>query len=213
VPGIGGCVEPSVGPDANPAVVRADDRSFVLRPDGRVYRRLLRRFVEGAAGLAVFGAGTAFLLLNPQLLPGLLRLVVIVLTGGLAFVSLLWLLLWRYAILFGALTVRFDTGPNLMTYGPSWARRSRPLAEIVAVQIVSESVRRRAPGAPVKAYQVNLVLDDPNTPRLGLVVSADRVSMERTAQGLADFLGVPLANQVGKEGTEKSLPSAPAPGA
>jgi hypothetical protein len=199
-----GCVEPSVGPDASPAVVRADDRSFVLRPDGRVYRQLLRRFVAGVAGLAVFGAAAAFLALNPQLVPGLGRPVLVVMAAGMAFGSLLWLFLWNYGILFGAHTVRFDSGPKLMTSGPSWARRSRPLSEIVAVQIVSEFLPRRgAPDALIKGYQVNLVLDDPNTPRLGLVVNADRVWMEQTAQRLADFLGVPLAHQIGSETTAK----------
>jgi hypothetical protein len=110
----------------------------------------------------------------------------------------------------GASRVRFHRGTGLMTFGPLWSRQSRPLSDIVAVQILSHIVppeRIPPPGGhrsprrrSVKAYQMNLVLDDAYTPRVNVAFNGDQSWTRRAGKQLADFLGVPLVDQT--QGTE-----------
>ncbi len=110
--------------------------------------------------------------------------------GPIALVGL-WLFGPRY---------RFDTAAGRLTIRRlGWTRR-RPLAQILAVQVLDAgwfgSDRRTSPGGatPVKfwSYQLNLVLDDPNRPRLFVAYNRDCTDMVRKANVLANFLNVPL---------------------
>jgi hypothetical protein len=197
-------VEPTIGPCISAAVIKSDSRLFVIRPHGSVYRRLLLFFLAGTIGIAVFGSVSLFPEIHRHLNPRG-DLFTTWLFRFLALFSLLWLLLFNFGILFGALSVRFDTSTELMTFGPIWSRKSRRLSQILAVQLVSDNVSRhiariRMPKSGIfMLYQLNLALDDPNTARLCLTVHGDQVWIERTAQQLSDFLGIPLVNQIGNE--------------
>ncbi len=100
---------------------------------------------------------------------------------------------------------RFDSRTGEMTIRHFWRTRRRPLAEIVAVQVLnggsfgSSAVR-------VMSYQLNLVLDDPSEPRLFVAYNCDRADMETKAKVLADFVRVPLLVdiQMGEPGTAES---------
>jgi hypothetical protein len=112
--------------------------------------------------------------------------------------------------------VRFDRRTGLLTISrrPLGFRRSlqvvasRPLTDIAAVQLLhagwkSENVEVGEPGTPgsvvhrgYHSYQLNLVLNDPAEPRLNLCSHADRTWMRDAGQRLAEFLGVPLVDQI-----------------
>jgi hypothetical protein len=116
------------------------------------------------------------------------------------------LLPWNFGILFGARSVRFDRGAGRITFGPVWARQGRPLSDIVAVQLVSDIVS--VPITPIRGseeppksfsmnrFQINLVFDDGNTPRINVTELEDPAWTRQTGKQLADFLGVPLVDQI-----------------
>ena len=67
----------------------------------------------------------------------------------------------------------------------------------------SESTEIGEPGTPgsvihqnYHSYQLNLVLDDPKEPRYNLTTHSDWKWMRETGQTLADFLGIPVADQL-----------------
>jgi hypothetical protein len=95
---------------------------------------------------------------------------------------------------------RFDLETELMTVR-SWRLLSRrPLVEILAVQMIDGGWHRSTSSHGVKTafrtYQLNLVLDDPNQPRLNLSNYSDQDSTSEAARLLAEFLGVPFLEQV-----------------
>jgi len=77
-----------------------------------------------------------------------------------------------------------------MTWGPIWSRQSRALSAIVAVQLLKRY--------HVNLYQMNLVLDDRNTPRIQVANVEDQVWAQNAGEQLASFLGVPLVDQTPK---------------
>jgi hypothetical protein len=94
---------------------------------------------------------------------------------------------------------RFDALDGRLTVRHFWRKRRRPLRDIVAVQMIdagwfgtkyNEGLDER----PVKfrSYQLNLVLDDAQEPRMFVAYNSDFTDMARKAKILADFLGVPL---------------------
>jgi excisionase family DNA binding protein len=190
------------GPGAGPraTLVQPAPHALVIKPQARVYRRMLAFFVAGLAGLTVFGAAAAFPQIRPRLiapLGGQLQTWLLVL---LACFSLLWLLLWRFDILFGGRRVRFDTSTGRITWGPIWSRQSRALSAIVAVQLLKRF--------QVDLYQLNLVLDDGETPRIQVANVQDQVWAQDAGQQLADFLGVQLVDQTPKgEGATEKAPT------
>jgi hypothetical protein len=111
--------------------------------------------------------------------------------------------------------VRFDRHTGLMiSRRPLGLRQtlevvqSRSLAEIVCVQLLyagwqSEQVEVGEPGTPgsvvyksYHSYQLNLVVRDKATPRLNLTIHSDATWRREAGQRLADFLRVPLVNQL-----------------
>jgi serine/threonine protein kinase/WD40 repeat protein len=204
MPGVeGGAVKPAVGPGPFATLEQPDGHSLLLRPEDRHYRRVLRRFSGGVGGLVLFGAAAAVGLLRPGLLPlvgGCLTALFAILAG----LCLFWLLLLDFSMLFGGRRVHFDANLRWMTFGPFWARQRRPLTDIVAVQLVSETVPERLPPsrerlpktAATTRYQLNLVLDDPDLPRINVVDRDDRAWVEQAGKQLAEFLAVPLLDQI-----------------
>jgi hypothetical protein len=85
----------------------------------------------------------------------------------------------------------FDSRTGEMTIRYFWRTRCRPLANIVAVQVLNGG----AFGSGAKrifSYQLNLVLDDPSEPRLFVAYNCDEADMLKKSKLLADFLRVPL---------------------
>src|SRR5262249_12365132 len=123
----------------------------------------------------------------------------------------LWLLFWNIPVhvrsLFGACRVRFDRAAGVMTFGPVWDRRSRPLSDVVAVQLVTQSLLTELTRPPaqfgadsqkfdVKFYQMNLVLDNAAPPRLSVATYRDQKQARQAGHQLADFLRIPLVDQI-----------------
>jgi hypothetical protein len=112
--------------------------------------------------------------------------------------------------------VRFDRRTGLMTISqrPLGFRRSlqvvrtRPLTDILCVQLLyagwqSENVEIGEPGTPGSVihqsyplYQLNLVVEDREEPRFNLSSHADVKWMRQASRLLADFLRVPLIDQL-----------------
>ena len=169
---------------------RQDDNALVIK-----YHRGVRVV---AWGLCILGW--------PVLLAGLLGVVDSLMhpeTGSLIAAGLL--LLWGGSValmgvwLFGP-RYRFDALDGRLTVRHFWRKRRRPLRDIVGVQMVdagwfgtkyNEGLDKR----PVKfrSYQLNLVLDDAEEPRMFVAYNSDFTDMARKAKMLADFLGVPLS--------------------
>jgi len=142
----------------------------------------------------------------PVLLLGLLGLIGSLMKPDAAsFIAVGLLLLWGGALgLMGVWLLgpryRFDTSDGRMTVRHFWRTRRRPLAQIVAVQMIdagwfgTKFNEGQGGDSPVKflSYQLNLVLDNPNEPRVFVTYDSDFTDMARKAKILADFLGVPL---------------------
>jgi hypothetical protein len=99
---------------------------------------------------------------------------------------------------------RFDLGIGQFTYRPPWSWRcpmlafyTRPVTDIVGVQLVpGPPITYEDENRPIATYQLNLLLDDPLQPRLNLSAMTDLVWTRRTGHLLAEFLRVPLVDQV-----------------
>jgi hypothetical protein len=95
---------------------------------------------------------------------------------------------------------RFDASDGWMTVRHFWRTRRRPLEQIRAVQMIdagwfgTKYDEGLDGDSPVKflSYQLNLVLDDPDEPRVFVTYNSDFTDMARKAKILSDFLGVPL---------------------
>ena len=112
----------------------------------------------------------------------------LVLWGGIMLVVGNWLLGPRY---------RFDTATaQLLTVRHFWRTRRLPLANILAVQVIHAgwfgSGSDESDGEDFASYQMNLILDNPNEPRLFVAYNYDLADLVTKAKLLADFLGVPL---------------------
>lgn len=112
--------------------------------------------------------------------------------------------------------IRFDRRAGLLTISrqpfgfrkPLRVVQSRPLTDLVCIQLLyvgfhSESMETGEAGTPgsvlhqsYHSYQLNLVFDDPEEPRLNLATHSDWKWMREAGQRLADFLGVPVADQL-----------------
>jgi hypothetical protein len=95
----------------------------------------------------------------------------------------------------------FDRQAGLLTLGWFGLRGTYPLARVVAVQLVPGGLVQQA-GGPLGqgrervSYQVNLVTADAHQDRLNLTDDSDLEWARQAGQQLADFLGVPLIDQV-----------------
>jgi hypothetical protein len=140
----------------------------------------------------------------PILLVGLLALVEQLMHPEAAgFVGVGLLLLWGGVVglmgvwLFGP-RYRFDRSDGRLTVRHFCRTRRQPLARIKAVQMIDAgwfgTTESGADSTAVKfrSYQLNLVLDDPDEPRMFVAYNSDFTDMARKAKVLADFLAVPL---------------------
>jgi hypothetical protein len=111
---------------------------------------------------------------------------------------------------------RFDRRAGLLTmsrrpfgfWSPLQVVQSRPLTDLVCIQLLyggfhSESTEIGEPGTPgsvihpnYHSYQLNLVFDDPKEPRYNLATHSDWKWIREAGQKLADFLGIPVADQL-----------------
>jgi hypothetical protein len=97
----------------------------------------------------------------------------------------------------------FDLDRQEMTVRPVAVQR-RPLAGVLAVQLIEggwHSVRNdKGVTTTYFTYQLNLVLDDARRPRLNLTNHSHWESTWQMGQELADFLQVPLLDDVSEDG-------------
>jgi hypothetical protein len=208
-----------------PRVVQPDAHSLVIGLSAGRYGCLLLTVPLGIVGTLFFGTAAAFPSLRPQLLPlvgDTISTWPLVLLAGL---FLLWLLFWNIpthvSSLFGGCRVRFDRAAGVMMFGPIWDQRSRPLSDIVAVQLVTQNLLSEFNLPPaqfgedsqkfdVKFYQMNLVLDNADTPRLSVASYRDQTQAHQAGQQLAEFLGIPLVDQI--EATKQPAAAGPPAG-
>ena len=187
--------------------LRSHSRFALSRPHAAClvikYHPVVRFFAWclSVAGWIVLPLGLLGLLSHPAAL-------LIVLWGGVMLFMGVWLLGPRF---------RFDTNVGQLTVRHFWRTRRRPLADIVAVQVIAAGLfesgvrpwwRTRPREIPVEAdeadyvfhradyifssYQMNLILDDPSERRLFVAYNTDVADMDKKASLLADFLNVPL---------------------
>jgi hypothetical protein len=174
--------------------VRKGDDVLVLRPHARItWARLLPALLSTGFGLYVVwntwlgpAAGQAGL---KQSAPFLL----IVLAGALSQVAVVKpLLLYRD---------QFDRQAGLLTLGWFGLKGTHPLANILGIQLVPGGLIDGADtplwrsGERV-SYQMNLVMADVYQDRLNLTDDSDLPWTRRAGQQLAEFLGVPLIDQI-----------------
>jgi hypothetical protein len=132
---------------------------------------------------------------------------VIALCTGIGFLAIavgIWVLPRRF---------EFDGAAGRLRVSWPAARRSRPLQEVLAVQLIADRRRtwewgrtRRAWGVTVPVVgrvrttlQLNLVLQDDHHPRMNLMNHTDRKATRAAGVKLAEFLRVPLLDEVGQE--------------
>jgi hypothetical protein len=177
--------------------VRSHNRFVLSWPDDSALEIKYHRMVRVVAWvLCILGW--------PVLLLGLLGLIGQLMKPEAAnFVAVGLLLLWGGAVglmgvwLFGP-RYRFDASDGWLTVRHFWRTRRRPLAQIVALQMIDAgwfgTTASGSDSTAVKflSYQLNLVLDDPDEPRVFVAYNHDFTDMARKAKILADFLGVPL---------------------
>ena len=170
--------------------VRSHSRFALSRPHPAClvikYHRGVRLFAWccSVAGWIVLPLGLLGLLNHPAAM-------LLVMWGGVMLFMGVWLLGPRY---------RFDTGAAELTVRHFWRTRRRPLADIVAVQVIAAGRFQsgaRSYSGPQKdhtfsSYQMNLILDDPSERRLFVTYNEDLADMGKKAGLLADFLQVPL---------------------
>jgi hypothetical protein len=77
--------------------------------------------------------------------------------------------------------------------------RYRPLKCITAVQLIDGSWHGGSEGARFFTYQLNLVLDDPDEPRLNLTNVSNWEATWQIGWQLSEFLGVELLDQVTRD--------------
>jgi hypothetical protein len=96
--------------------------------------------------------------------------------------------------------LRFDRVSGWMTVGCFGLRGKRRLSDILAVQVVKAGVKKD-PGSenPALTYQINLALTDSNAPRRNLTHHTDRTWTREAGRRIADFLQVPLVDQIGDD--------------
>lgn len=102
---------------------------------------------------------------------------------------------------------RFDSGSGELTIRQLLLLRSvrRPLTAVMAVQVINAGKFGNDQERFI-SYQLNLVLDDQNEPRLFVVYNSDFDDMVAKAKQLADFLQVPLLAPPAKKPRKERAP-------
>ena len=89
----------------------------------------------------------------------------------------------------------FDSRAGELTIRQFARTRRRPLTDILAVQVVKAGrfgSNSSEGNESFVSYQINVMLDDPNEPRLFVAFHRDQPDLAEKAKQLADFLNVPL---------------------
>jgi hypothetical protein len=96
----------------------------------------------------------------------------------------------------------FDRQAELLRLGWRGLRGTYPLAKVLAVQLIPGGLvpGPSGPGAERVSYQMNLVMEDAYEDRLNLTDVSDLKWTRQAAQEVADFLGVPLIDQIAEDG-------------
>jgi hypothetical protein len=120
--------------------------------------------------------------------------------------SAVWLLLalvGEFSVLRPLLWYRdhFDRQAGLLTLGWFGLKGTYPLAKVLAVQLVPGGLVDKAAGPFGRggervSYQMNLVVADAYQDRLNLTDDSDLEWTRQAGQQVADFLGVPLIDQI-----------------
>lgn len=104
-------------------------------------------------------------------------------------------------------TLTFDRAGNRLRISNWWTKRFLPLDQITSLQLIPGQVvqrgdsnrryRRRMRRTSYSTVQLNLVLKNPDNPRLNIAHDAARHDMGHMAMTLASFLNVPLDDPTG----------------
>lgn len=100
---------------------------------------------------------------------------------------------------------RFDRLRRALTYGRIWSRKTKPFSDILAVQVIFGGRHEATdPDTHItrgfETYQLNLVLKDPPGSRINVSNHPGRRWTQEAGQRLAEFLGVPLLDQLSLDG-------------
>jgi hypothetical protein len=123
-----------------------------------------------------------------------------------------------FAFLLGGRRVRFDLDADRVTDRRLGSRKTLPLRDVIAVQLLT--CRFRLPWSlrllpfrtvfeqqlPTRGFQLNLALKDPYQPRINLAFTRNGQWVRQAGRDLASFLGVPLIDLVALE--QKKGPAA-----
>jgi|SRR5262245_34821736 len=90
----------------------------------------------------------------------------------------------------------FDRDAGQWTVSRFMSSTARPLTDILAIQLINGGYHTSGDGPGYNTYQLNLILDDSAEPRRCLSNHANRDATRTDGMWLAEFLGVPLLNQM-----------------
>ena len=172
------------------ALTRVGEELVVLKPSGGHWLFAFIFMVLGGGMTLAAGYSLSF--------PGDSRLVGWILGGcGLAF------LLVGLAIPLASSRWEFDVreGTARQRRFVGLRQRSWPLDQVLAVQLVEGGWHGQSDseGSPYFTYQMNLVLNDESQPRINLTNHANWNATWTVASELAEFLKVPLLDEVTKD--------------
>lgn len=179
----------------------ANYRTHVFRDlssDEGMFRPTLRAYLVAGLVLAVALAALGFMLPSAILGRSILGAAISFVVGG-VFLLFGWMLVpprIRIVVNRSARTIRI-TG---VRQGLEASDDPLSLRDIVAVQICS---RRESGRRSYQAYELNLVLKNPDAHRINLMCHSNRRALCDDAQLLADFLGKPLLDHSVEESSRR----------
>jgi hypothetical protein len=160
------------------ALLRPHDRLMILKPI------LFFPLLGGSVGLALLVVGLCTYLSSGHpasfFIGGIGSVFVVVF-------SLIALLSRRF---------EFDCEGRSMRIRRFGKTRRIPLAQVRAVQMIQGGWHGSGARPQFFSYQLNVVLDDPNRPRINLTNTSNWEATWKAGSELAEFLGVPLLDEV-----------------
>jgi hypothetical protein len=144
--------------------------------------------VGGGISLAVgfWLATSVFLMLQQAPVPGGMALMYVMHgVGAVAF------LLSGFYLVFDLGRTTFDRAEGQWTDHRVSGSVTRPLQDILAIQVISGGVQK-SEGGDYETFQVNLVVNDADEPRQNLIEYHELRGVQQMARQLAEFLAVPL---------------------
>jgi len=190
---------------AGRASIRGPARAVPIGDDGLVLRARRRvNWVQFGPALATTGLGF-YLVWLTWLAPAAGQRGLVQSAAWLPFVLFGPLLLLRGLKPLFLYRDRFDRQTGLLTLGWFGLKGTHSLAKVLAVQLVPGGLvdKGLAPfrrGGERVSYQMNLVIADTYQDRLNLTDDSDLEWTRQAGQQLADFLGVPVIDQIADAG-------------